>query len=189
MPNLKAAVAATTAPLIAAALLATAACGIDATAELPTAQTSTQTSTQPTEPGDTAEPGVARVGQWALADDGVRFRVSKLKRTKVGALAAGGHPGDPAVIATVQIDNRSTTRLDLNEVTVLVRLGSDGAEAEAVYQEDIDAGFTGSLPPGRKAQDKYMFAAAAPGDLDNVAVEVTLSYAHDPFTFEGAATR
>ena len=133
--------------------------------------------------------GVTKVGTWAEAEDGIAFRVSKLKRAKVPALAAGGNPGDPAVVATVQIRNGSKSRFDMTLVDVQARLGEDGAQAEQVFTESYGDGFrSGTLPPGRTATAKFMFAASSAADLKTVAIEVTpgvLDY--EPFSFEGSA--
>lgn len=142
--------------------------------------------------GETGEPegdGVTRVGTWAKAEDGISFRVSKLTRAKVPALAAGGNPGDPAVVATVQIRNGSKSRFDMTLVEVQARLGADGTQSEQVYADSYGDGFqSGTLPPGRTATAKFMFAASSKADLKKVSIEVTpgvLDY--EPFSFEGSA--
>lgn len=142
--------------------------------------------------GGEAEPegdGVTRVGTWAKAEDGIAFRVSKLTRAKVPAYAAGGTPGDPAVVATVQIRNGSKKRFDMTLVEVQARLGSDGDQSEQVFADSYGNGFmAGTLAPGRTASAKFMFAASSAKDLKKVSIEVTpgmLDY--EPFSFEGSA--
>lgn len=139
--------------------------------------------------GKTAD-GVTKVGTWAKAKDGIAFRVSKLTRAKVPAYAAGGTPGGPAVVATVQIRNGSTKRFDMTLMDVQARLGEDGQQSEQVFSGSYGDGFrTGSLAPGRTATAKFMFAAEKSADLKKVSIEVTpgvLNY--EPFNFEGAAS-
>lgn len=130
---------------------------------------------------------VTQVGQWATADDGLTFRVSKLGRGKVGALASGGTPGDPAVVVTVQIRNDTKKRFDLSLVQVAARVGVDGDNAEQVFQDSYGEGFSGTVAPGRIATAKFMFAAGSAKDLKDVSVEVKPDFDYDSATFEGSA--
>jgi hypothetical protein len=136
-------------------------------------------------PDKPEDPKVAKVGEWARADDGVMFRVAKLTKGTVGQYAAGGSPGDPAVILTVQLRNSGSKRFDLSAVDVTVRLGKDGTEADKVFQDGVDGSFDGTLAPGRTVTAKYMFAAQSRGDLKVVSVEIAPGYEYDSFTFEG----
>lgn len=141
--------------------------------------------------GGEAEPegdGVTGVGTWATAEDGIAFRVSKLTRAKVPAYAAGGTPGDPAVVATVQIRNKSKKRFDMTLVEVQARLGADGDQSEQVFGDSYGDGFmAGTLSPGRTATAKFMFAATSAKDLKKVSIEVTPGFEYESFTFEGSA--
>ena len=137
------------------------------------------------ETGDDAGSNVTQVGQWATADDGVAFRVSKLKRGRVSDIASGGHPGDPAVVVTVQVRNGGKHRIDLTLVDVTARLGKSGDEAERVFQDGVDEGLTGTLAPGRTVSDRYMFAASKASDLKQVSVEIAPGIEYDSATFEG----
>ncbi|MFB4307012.1 hypothetical protein [Actinomadura sp. GTD37] len=137
------------------------------------------------ETGDDGDNNVTKVGQWARADDGVAFRVATLRRGRVSDIASGGHPGDPAVVVTVQIKNRGKHRVDLSMVEVTARLGKSGDEAERVFQDGVDEGLTGTLAPGRTVSDKYMFAAAKASDLKVVSVEIAPGVEYDSATFEG----
>lgn len=128
---------------------------------------------------------VTTVGQWATAEDGIAFRVSKLKRGRVSQYAYGGRPGDPAVVATVQFRNRGTSRFDTTMIDVQARVGVDGVEAEQVFDHRFGDGFTGTLAPGRTATTEFMFAAAKVSDLARVSVEVTPGLEYDSATFEG----
>lgn len=157
------------------------------------AQIPSQASSEPGSNGQ-AEPesdstgedsGVAKIGQWATADDGVKFRVSKITKGRVSDIAAGGRPGNPAVIATVQITNGSKQRVDLTALNISARLGTEGREAEQVFQEGFDGTPSGSLAPGRTSTSKYMFDAKSSAELKHVAIEVAPGYEYQTFTFEG----
>ncbi|MFD0902311.1 hypothetical protein [Actinomadura sediminis] len=131
------------------------------------------------------ESQVTKVGTWATADDGIAFRVSKLKKSTVGALASGGRPGDPAVVATIQFRNGSKRQFDATMVTVTARLGADGVEAEQVFQEGTDGMFDGTISPGRTATTTFMFAAEKTADLKAVSIEVNPGFEYESFQFEG----
>ncbi|MFI0408291.1 hypothetical protein [Actinomadura sp. 3N508] len=159
-----------------------------------------EVSTKPGAPTSAAKAGgseepdegdnVTKVGTWATAEDGLSFRVAKLKRAKVGAYAAGGKPGGPAVIVTVQIRNTGKTRFDTTMFQIGTRVGADGTEADQVFDSErgYGDGFTGTVAPGRTATVKYMFAAEGAADLKTVSVELTPGFEYESFTFEGAAT-
>ena len=137
-------------------------------------------------PSEKPEDGkVTKVGAWAAAEDGVEFRVSKLAKGTVSDVAAGGKQGDPAVIVTVQMRNNGKVRFDMSEVSVSVRVGEDGQEAEQIYQEGVDDSFDGTLAPGRTATVRQMYGGKARSDLKVVSVEISPGYEYDSFTFEG----
>lgn len=141
------------------------------------------------EASDTEEPedsNLAKVGQTATADDGVEFSVTRLQRGRVSDTAAGGRPGDPAVIVTVRVKNGSKARMDLSEIDVIARLGKDGREAEQVYQGDFAGSPSGTLPPGRTSTSRYMFAGKTSGELRTVSVELSPGWEYDSATFEGS---
>lgn len=141
-------------------------------------------SASPTDSG-TGDNHTTQVGQWAHASDGIDLRVSKLARGTISDTAAGGSPGDPAVVVYVQFRNGSGKRFDLTMVEVAARVGADGSEAEQVFQDGFGDGFTGSLTPGRTVTAKYMFAAKKAADLKTVSVEVTPGLEYESATFEG----
>ncbi|WUI02131.1 DUF4352 domain-containing protein [Spirillospora sp. NBC_00431] len=151
----------------------------------PTATAKAGTGGEEPDEGD----NVTKVGTWATAEDGLSFRVSTLKRAKVGAYAAGGKAGGPAVTVTVQIRNTGKTRFDTTMFQIATRVGADGTEAEQVFDSErgLGDGFTGTVAPGRTATVKFMFAAAKAGDLKKISVELTPGFEYESFTFEGAA--
>lgn len=150
-------------------------------------------TTESTESADAAgeeaseppSPSTAKIGQWATADDGVEFRVSKLRRSAVSEIAAGGRPGNRAVAVTVQVKNGGSERLDLSALQVSVRLGKDGREAEEVFQDGYEGTPTGSLAPGRTSTSKYLFDAKSAAELKTVSVDVAPGFEYQSFTFEG----
>lgn len=178
-------------PLLAAVLAAVAFTGCapqkGVTAEPPKAERADQAggaNDQATE--EPAGSNVTKVGKWATAEDGLAFRVSKLTRSRVGQYAAGGRPGDPAVVATVQIRNGSKQRFDLALSTITVRFGSDGRQAEESFDDTHGGTPNGTLSPGRTSTHKYKFAAESAGDLKKVSVEIAPGLEYDSFTFEGS---
>jgi hypothetical protein len=135
--------------------------------------------------GGGGDDNTTQIGKWASASDGIKLRVSKIARGRISDIAAGGHPGDPAVIAYVQIRNGSSKRFDLTMVEVAARVGADGNEAEQVFQDGFGDGFNGALTPGRTVTAKYMFAAKKAPDLKKVSIEVTPGLEYESATFEG----
>lgn len=128
---------------------------------------------------------VTKVGQWARADDGVEFRVARLTKGTVSDTAAGGKPGAPGVIVAVQMRNAGKGRFDMSLVSVSVRVGKDGQEAEQVYQDGVDDSFDGTLAPERTATVRQMYAGRSVADLKTVSVEITPGTEYESFTFEG----
>lgn len=128
---------------------------------------------------------VTKVGTWATATDGIAFRVSKLKKATVGQYAAGGKPGGPAVVATIQFRNGSKQQFDTSMIYVTARVGDAGIEADAVFQDGIDGMFDGTIAPGRTATTKFMFAAEKAADLKTVSIEVNPGFEYESFQFEG----
>jgi hypothetical protein len=172
---------------MAAAVLA-AGCTIPAEkASAPPPVAGEETQSSGTESADESDPGIAKIGEWMEADDGVRFRVSKLGRGRVGQYAAGGRPGGAAAVVTVQVRNEGQARFDLSLLNVVARLGADGQQAEQVI--DVDRGFggvpEGTLSKGRTSTIRYMFAAERAGDLRTVAVDVTPGIEYETATWEG----
>jgi hypothetical protein len=93
--------------------------------------------------------------------DGVKMTVLGLNRNASrSSYAAGGHPGDQTVVATVKVTNGADHPIDLN-VTLSLSNGADGIAAEDVF--DPDSGYNGidrpaKLQPGRSATGKFAFA-------------------------------
>lgn len=135
----------------------------------------------------TADNNIATIGDWATAKDGIEFRISEIARAKVPAISAGGKPGAPAVVVTIQIKNSSPDRFDLMFVHVVVRLGIDGREAEPVFGGDYHGGPDGSLPPGRTSTHRRMFAAENAEELSAVSIELEPGTGYESATWEGKA--
>src|SRR5581483_10304681 len=150
------------------------------------APTSSDWPSEVPSPSATAD-DVATVGNWTTFEDGVKIRVSKLKRGRVSDISAGGHPGDPAVIVTVQVTNGGGHRLDLSDMRIEARLGSDGREADEVYQDNYGGTPDGSLAIGRTSTSSYMFAADSAAELKHVAIDVAPGGDYNPMTYEGSA--
>lgn len=175
-------------PIILASTLALTACTPNktVTAGSPSAITTPVVEATPTpSPTDTAN-DVTGVGNWATASDGVKIRVSKLARGHVSDIASGGHPGDPGVVVTVQVMNGGTSRLDLSEIQISVRLGADGRESEEVFQDGYDGNPNGTLAVGKTSTSVHLFDAKNKAELQQVAVDVSPGFDYDSVTFEGS---
>lgn len=139
--------------------------------------------------GSSADEGPVKIGvkEYVAYKSGLEIRVPRLATFRISDTAAGGQPGQRGVVATVSIKNGSSERVDLDSVIVNARAGSEGEQAEAVYDSarGLGSGFQGTLAPGRTATAKYGFAVD-PEDLDDIQIEVQLDYDRDPALFEGS---
>lgn len=142
-------------------------------------------STDSPSKGGGGDDRTAKVGQWVKSDDGLRWTVVKLSASRVGQYAAGGHPGDPAVIVSVKIVNGGQHRLDLSLVQVTARVGTDGQGTEEVFDGEKYGVPSGTLAPGRTVSARYAFAADKRSDLEHVSIEVSPGLEYESGTFEG----
>ena len=133
--------------------------------------------------------GIASVGakQWFTYTDGIQVQVTKLVRFKISSSAAGGQPGDVGVVATITIKNGSGDTFDTSLADVKLTAGPNGDEADQVFDSanNINGGFTGSIPNGRSKTAKVGFAVSK-AHLSKLVVEVTPSWDHDASFFEGS---
>ena len=164
---------------VAAFAFAGSACGLEPSRTSPGGPSTASAS------ASTHDKHSGKVGAWAHADDGVQWSVTALRLSHVTQYASGGHPGDPAVSVAVRVKNAGTHRIDLSLMTADVRLGSDGYQAEEVFQEGYDNP-TGTLGPNRTATFKFLFAAENRSDLKHVSVEVAPGMEYQSATFEGS---
>lgn len=114
-------------------------------------------------------------------DDGVKVTLVSLKRGTVPQIAAGGNPGDPAVIVKVKIENDSDRKIDVSQMSIDVRVGADGDSTQQTFTED-SSNAEGTLAKGRSYTHEAMFAAKK--EFKKVAVDVTPTWNHGPALFE-----
>jgi hypothetical protein len=140
------------------------------------------------EPEETEAPvaEIAKVGadEWFAYEDGIEVQVTKVEPYTLGEHAMEGNPGDPGVIVTVTIKNDTAAVFDASMAEVLVTYGPNGNATEREYDE---AGFEGSIPPGKSATAKYDFSVVPQKDQDELLIQVSPDWDHVPTFFEGAA--
>jgi hypothetical protein len=138
-----------------------------------------ETAAATTSPAGGAE--VIKIGTTEFAEyaDGLRVRVTSVRRTTFSDLS--GTPG-AGVITTIKITNGSRARVDLALVDVGLRYGADGIEAEFVFDDNVHE-FSGGLAPGRTATATYGFSV--PRNQPDITVEVAPGFDYDSSTFEG----
>jgi hypothetical protein len=173
-------------------------------AEAPTTTSSPsapQTSASETEPPASAEPTatptdedrVAKVGatQWFEYSDGMKVQVTSLKRFRISQYAAGGKPGDVGVIVTVTLQNGSTNTFDTGLVDVKLASGSNGDQAESVFDTDqnLSGGFEGSILPGKKKTARYGFAIPKANVSSTLQLEVAPGWDYEGSHFEGKLSK
>lgn len=149
---------------------------------IPTAMENITETTYTIEPAPSQkgqEPGPA--GSTWLFDDGLRVTLMSIKRGTVPSISAGGSPGDPAVIVKVKIKNGSDKKIDVSQMTIDVRVGSDGESTEQTFTEGF-SNTEGTLASGRSYTYEAMFAAK--DKFKKVAVDVAPTWSHSPALFE-----
>ena len=156
----------------------------------PSAGSPSPTRSSPSPAGSSADEGPVKIGpgEYVSYESGLEVRVPKLTTFRISDTGAGGQPGQRGLVATVSIKNGTSERFDLGSVIVNARAGSEGEQAESVYDSErgVGGGFEGTLAPGRTATARYGFAVD-PEDLDQIQIEVRPDYDRDPALFEGSA--
>jgi Domain of unknown function (DUF4352) len=112
--------------------------------------------------------------------DGLAVTVSKVGGYTPSAYAAGTHPGDPAVVLTVKVTNGTKKAFDTSLLGVNTKAGTDGAAADAIFDDSMGGGFSGTIVPGSSATAKFAFdiPKGARGALDiEVQPDSGLEYA------------
>lgn len=134
------------------------------------------------DPGDT----VAKVGKTGHTyEDGLKIAILSLKQIRRDPYAAGGKRGQPVVAFRVRITNGTDTKFDPGLATVNLKAGSDGTEAEAVFQDGVDGSFTGSIAPGRSATATFAFAVDK-ADLGQLDISAAPGFDYDDALFTGS---
>ncbi|MER5633683.1 DUF4190 domain-containing protein [Streptomyces nitrosporeus] len=127
--------------------------------------------------GGGTDAGTLAGGDTAAYDDGLEVTVGKAAAYTPDEFAIGHTEGDKAYTVEVVIENKSEEKFDTALATVNARAGSDGVEAEQIFDGTIGEGFTGTVLPGKKATVKFAFDA--PADAKNLTVEVSPGFEWD----------
>lgn len=127
------------------------------------------------------EQGPGPVKSTWVFDDGLKVTLVSLKRGTVPQIAAGGNPGDPAVIVKVKIKNDSDSKIDVSQMSIDVRVGADGDSTQQTFTGD-SSNPEGTLAKGRSYTHEAMFAAKS--GFKKVAVDVAPTWNHTPALFE-----
>ncbi|MEW1721110.1 DUF4190 domain-containing protein [Streptomyces sp. NPDC093109] len=131
--------------------------------------------------GDTPA-GALGAGDAASYDGKISVTVSAPKPYTPGEFAIGHTEGNKAYQVTVVIENTGKDKFDATLATAGARAGDDGVEAEAIFDDTIGAGFTGSVLPGKKST--VVFAFDAPAEATSLMVEVSPGFTYDASQWE-----
>jgi hypothetical protein len=156
--------------------------------EAEASQGTVSASASPSDGSSAAPADVAKIGTESFTyDDGLTVAVISATRFAKSDTAAGGQPGEVGVTLTVKVTNNSKKVVDLDSLTVGLKAGADGLEADSVFDSarGIGGGLAGSVAPGRSASGVYGFSVL-PANLNTITVEVTPSFDHEPSLFEGS---
>jgi hypothetical protein len=149
---------------------------------------STNSSTSPdvfAEDAAAASPLLARIGDGGITyEDGLTVQVLTAKRYTIPEINSGVQPGDVGVLVTVRISNGAPGVVDLTECIVTLKAGTDGLEAERVFDDVAGDGFGSRVAPGRKATATLGFAVPK-ANLPLVNIEVSPAFDYEASIFEG----
>jgi hypothetical protein len=134
----------------------------------------------PSPPPTSDAPAVIGGDGFTWSDD-VKAAVPSVTITTIGQYAAGGRPGDPAIIVTVRLTAGHST-LDASDLSVDANAGPDGAQLDSVYDTSIDNP-SGSLPPGRSGTYKFEFDVQQHSWAKRLIITVTPGFDYDAATF------
>lgn len=145
-------------------------------------------SNDPSAAPDTSKQDSGEVGfdQVYTYDDGVAIEVTKTKVRKISELAAGGRPGEPMVVFTIKVTNKSDQNLDGDLLSVDATYGKDGENADTVFDSsNIGDTISGTINKGRSKTGAYAFAVPKKGQSD-VRLEVAPGFDYESVTFSGS---
>ncbi len=132
-------------------------------------------------------PDVARIGagEGYGYEDGLTVSVPKAVTRKPGEFALGMSKGHRLVVVTVELTNHTGSAFDATLATVSMTYGQRGTPAEEVYDDRLGEGFTTRIIDGRTGSADFGFSVPADG-LDDLVVEVSPDWDHEPALFTGA---
>ncbi|MFD3664185.1 DUF4352 domain-containing protein [Streptomyces sp. NPDC058659] len=121
-------------------------------------------------------------GDSSVYDDKLKITVSDPKAYTASEYAVGHTKGNKAYQVTVVVENGGTKKFDAVGVLLSARAGTEGVEAEQIFDEKVGAGFQGSVLPGKKATLTVAFDA--PKDAKTLTVEVNPGFDYNPSQWE-----
>lgn len=119
--------------------------------------------------------------------DGLEVEVISITQEKLGEwdIADGMEPGDPYHRFEIRITNGSTEQVDVLG-TASVSYGADGHQAPSVYS-DSEVLLDGTILPGKAKTGAFSFGVP-PESVDDVVLEFSPDFLHDPAIFSGSIT-
>ena len=175
--------------LIAAAAIAITGCTTAGHAtSAPAAPTATATTAAPAAATSSppASPAPFGRGSSFTYTDGTAVSVISATPAALSQEAAGGNPGDPAVIIRVRVTAGSAA-LDASDITVDANAGPDGTQLSAVFDANIDNP-SGTLTPGQHGTYAFEFDTKHASWDSHIDVTVTPGFSYDAASFTGAAS-
>jgi hypothetical protein len=121
-------------------------------------------------------------GSTAVFGSGLKITVSAPKTYRPSEFAAGHTEGNKAYAVDVVVQNDSKEKFDAVLVMPTARAGEDGVEAEAVFDGEVGGSFDGSLLPGKKATEKFVYSV--PADAKTLTVEIQPGFDFDSTHWE-----
>jgi len=160
------------------------------TVTAPAAPPSSEPATEPTqdatdEPVDEPAAGEAGIKDTYAWEDGVEAKITKVEHRKISDNGAGGRPGEPMVVLTFKVTNKSNQNLDGDLFSADVTYGKDGEPAESVFDLGVGEGISGTVGKGRSKSGEYAYAIPTKQQGD-VLVEVSPGFDYSSGVFAGS---
>jgi hypothetical protein len=152
--------------------------------QLITAPTASSTPT----PTPTPTSSVAQFGQGNgfTYSDGTQVSVASATPATLSQEAAGGNPGDPAVLISVRVTAGSTS-LDASQIQVSVNAGPDGSQLSQAFDTQVNTP-SGTLAPGEHGTYVFEFDLQHSSWGSALNVTVTPGFNYNAASFTGAAS-
>ncbi|MER6913142.1 DUF4352 domain-containing protein [Streptomyces sp. NPDC000594] len=121
-------------------------------------------------------------GDTAAYPDGLKVTASTAEPFTPNEYAAGHTKGNKAYRITVTVQNTGDKTYESALLMAEARAGADGVTAEQIFDDTVGDGMSGNLAPGKKATVSYGFDA--PADAEELTLEITPGFEHDPTQWE-----
>jgi hypothetical protein len=145
-------------------------------------------------PGDSPSPSASPSSQVASFgashgfsyNDGTMVSITSANPTTLSDEAAGGNPGDPAVLLSVKV-TAGSAELDASDIQVSANGGPNGTQLSQVFDNDTNLP-SGTLAPGESGTYTFEFDLVQTSNGSQLDVTVTPGGDYAAASFTGAVS-